>query len=84
MPFIKLTMQCSIYQPPSTSAIESTRSAYEPLYVNSDNIETLFESGITIVRMASGERFDVIEKPEAILALINQCVQRVSHEETNV
>lgn len=84
MSFIKLTMQCSIYQPPSTSAIENTRSAYEPLYVNSDNIETIFDAGITIVRMASGELFNVIEKPEAILALINPCVQKVSHEETNV
>lgn len=51
MPFIKLTMQCSIYQPPSTGVIESTRSAYEPLYVNSDNIETLFDAGFTIVRI---------------------------------
>ena len=84
MPFIKLTMQCSIYQPPSTSTSERTRSAYEPIYVNSDNIETLYEAGITIVRMASGERNNVIEKPEAILALINPCAQRVRHEETNV
>ncbi|WP_313020973.1 flagellar FlbD family protein [Atlantibacter hermannii] len=67
MGFITLTQQCSVWQPENSITGGREKTVREPVYINPDHIESLFFAGVTIVKMVSGERFNVYETPDAII-----------------
>ncbi|WP_220788615.1 flagellar FlbD family protein [Klebsiella aerogenes] len=47
-----------------------SESIYEPIFINVDRIETFYFAGLTLIKLASGDRVEVRETPEEIIALL--------------
>lgn len=47
-----------------------SEAVYEPVFVAADHIISMFFAGITILKMTSGERIEVKETPEEIIAML--------------
>lgn len=45
-------------------------SIYEPIFINVDRIETFYFAGLTIIKLSSGDKVEVRETPEEIIALL--------------
>lgn len=43
---------------------------YEPIWINSDHIESMCFAGLTILRMKSGQKHEVQSTPEEILEMM--------------
>ena len=69
MNILKLSQQCTVEKQDNYGWASET--VYEPIYIFVEHIESLTPAGITYVKMRSGERIQVKENPEEIIALIN-------------
>lgn len=47
-----------------------TETVYEPVFVEADHIVSMYFAGIKILKMTSGERIEVKETPEEIIAML--------------
>ena len=45
-------------------------TVYEPIWINSDHIESMSFVGLTILRMTSGEKYEVQSTPEEIAEMM--------------
>ncbi|WP_417639580.1 hypothetical protein [Klebsiella aerogenes] len=45
-------------------------TVYEPVFVAAGHIASMYFAGLTTLKMTSGERIDVKETPEEIIALL--------------
>lgn len=45
-------------------------TVYEPIWINSDHIESMSFVGLTILRMISGQKHEVQSTPEEILEMM--------------
>lgn len=79
MKIIKLHEQVTIYTHDNGQwDNESTRQEYEPVYVNTDCIESMSQAGITRIRMVSGDVLSVFEGVEDIMLAIGKQIHEVS------
>lgn len=49
-----------------------SESIYEPIFINVDRIETFYFAGLTLIKLASGDRVEVRETPEEIIAMLTE------------
>ncbi|HBR4098691.1 TPA: hypothetical protein L9U11_001993 [Klebsiella pneumoniae] len=70
MKFIKLTKNSTIEHQGKYGQVPET--FYEPVFVAAGHIVSMHFAGLTILKMTSGERIDVIETPEIIIAMLNE------------
>ncbi|EOI2370516.1 hypothetical protein [Klebsiella aerogenes] len=68
MKFIKLSQQATVERQGKYGWVPET--VYEPVFVAAAHIVSMAPHGITTVKMSSGERIDVKETPEEIIALL--------------
>ena len=47
-------------------------TVYEPVFVAAEHIVSMYFAGLTILKMISGERIDVKETPEEIIAMLTE------------
>ena len=47
-------------------------TVYEPVFVAAGHIVSMYFAGLTILKMTSGERIDVKETPEEIIAMLTE------------
>ena len=47
-------------------------TVYEPMFVAAEHIVSMYFAGLTILKMISGERIDVKETPEEIIAMLTE------------
>ncbi|TBO71578.1 hypothetical protein EXU18_14890 [Klebsiella pneumoniae] len=47
-------------------------TVYEPVFVAAGHIVSMYFAGVTILKMTSGERIDVKETPEEIIAMLTE------------
>lgn len=47
-------------------------TVYEPVFVAAEHIVSMYFAGLTILKMTSGERIDVKEAPEEIIAMLTE------------
>lgn len=69
MKFIKLSQRATVEHQGKYGWEPET--VYDPVFIAPDHIESMNSAGLTYLRMASGERIEVRETPEEIIALIN-------------
>lgn len=67
--FITLSRKCNIYRPVDELGGE-TSTVYEPAYINTSQIESMFFSGLTVITMVSGDKIEVLEAPQTIITAI--------------
>lgn len=70
MKFIKLSQKATIERQGMYGW--ETETVYEPVFVVADHIVSMYFAGITILKMTSGERIDVKETPEEIIAMLTE------------
>lgn len=75
---IKLNQQCSVERQGKYGWEPDT--AHEPIYIAVAHIESFSWGGLTYLKMTSGERIQVTETPEQIMAMINQSVGEVNRD----
>lgn len=68
MKFIKLSQKVTIERQGNYGWEPET--VYEPVFVASEHIVSMYFAGLTILKMSSGERIEVKETPEEIVELI--------------
>lgn len=68
MIFIKLNQKVAIERQGNYGWEPET--VYEPVFVASEHIVSMYFAGLTILKMSSGERIEVKETPEEIVELI--------------
>ncbi|HDT5515092.1 hypothetical protein PGO25_15915 [Klebsiella aerogenes] len=68
MKFIKLSQQATVERQGKYGWEPGT--VYEPVFVAAAHIVSMAPHGITTLKMTSGERIDVKETPEEIIALL--------------
>ncbi|HIH4338161.1 hypothetical protein [Klebsiella oxytoca] len=68
MIFLKLAQKV-VVQHQSAYGWDS-ETVYEPVFVAADHIISMFFAGLTVLKMTSGERIDVKETPEEIIAML--------------
>lgn len=68
MIFIKLNQKVTIERQGNYGWEPET--VYEPVFVASEHIVSMYFAGLTILKMSSGERIEVKETPEEIVELI--------------
>ncbi len=47
-------------------------TVYEPVFVAAGHIASMYFAGLTTLKMTSGERIDVKETPEEIIAMLTE------------
>ncbi|UIW10367.1 flagellar and swarming motility protein [Flyfo siphovirus Tbat2_3] len=70
MSIIKLTQVGTLSRPVDSIVGWEDETIYEPVYINANHIESFAYAGRTYIKMASGERIEVVESPEQIIAVI--------------
>ncbi|RKQ38371.1 hypothetical protein [Enterobacter sp. R1(2018)] len=70
MKIIKLSQKAIIFTPSNSVTGGETKTTYEEVYINAERIESFSWYGMTQLKMASGERIEVCETPEEIIALL--------------
>jgi len=70
MKIIKLSQKAVISRPVDTIIGWEERVIYEPIYVVAEHIESFSWAGNTYLKMASGERIEVSETAEEVIALL--------------
>ncbi|WP_368762520.1 hypothetical protein [Klebsiella michiganensis] len=70
MKFIKLSQKTTIERQGKYGREYET--VYEPVFVAADHIISMFFAGLTILKMTSGERIEVKETPEEIIAMLTE------------
>lgn len=70
MKIIKLSQACTVSRPVDSIVGWEEETIYEPVYINANHIESFAYAGRTYIKMASGERIEVTESPEQIIAVI--------------
>lgn len=70
MKIIKLDQLCTVERQGNYGWEASTIN--EPIYIVADYIESMYYSGNTTIKMASGDRINVKESPEQILKLLEE------------
>ncbi|MGP6809406.1 hypothetical protein ACTZRB_05075 [Klebsiella pneumoniae] len=68
MIFLKLTQKSTVERQGKYGWVPET--VYEPVFVAGDHIASMYFAGLTILKMTSGERIDVKETPEEIIAML--------------
>ncbi|EPL9836465.1 TPA: hypothetical protein QH255_003938 [Klebsiella pneumoniae subsp. pneumoniae] len=68
MKFIKLTQKIVVQHQGAYGWEPET--VYEPVFVAAEHIVSMYFAGLTILKMTSGERIDVKETPEEIIAML--------------
>ncbi|MGO0671525.1 flagellar FlbD family protein [Klebsiella michiganensis] len=68
MKFIKLSQRGTVEHQGEYGWESAT--VYDPVFIAPDHIESMTSAGLTYIRMASGERIEVRETPEEIIALL--------------
>ncbi|HBT4786581.1 TPA: hypothetical protein MB364_001921 [Klebsiella variicola subsp. variicola] len=68
MIFLKLTQKIVVQHQGAYGWEPET--VYEPVFVAAGHIVSMFFAGVTILKMTSGERIDVKETPEEIIAML--------------
>ena len=69
MIFIKLNQKVTIERQGNYGWEPET--VYEPLFVATEHIVSMYFAGLTTLKMTTGERIEVRETPEEIVALID-------------
>lgn len=49
-----------------------SETVYEPVFVAANHIISMFFAGLTVLKMTSGERIEVKETPEEIIAMLTE------------
>ncbi|HBX1774613.1 TPA: hypothetical protein MHQ02_02615 [Klebsiella pneumoniae subsp. pneumoniae] len=70
MKFIKLSQKVTIDRQGEYGWEPET--VYEPVFVVAEHIVSMYFAGLTILKMTSGERIDVKETPEKIIAKLTE------------
>lgn len=70
MKFIKLSQRGTVERQGKYGWEPET--VYEPVFVAAGHIVSMFFAGVTILKMTSGERIDVKETPEEIIAMLTE------------
>ena len=70
MIFLKLAQKV-VVQHQGAHGWES-ETVYEPVFVAAGHIASMYFAGLTILKMTSGERIDVKETPEEIIAMLTE------------
>ncbi|MEC6147510.1 hypothetical protein [Klebsiella pneumoniae] len=70
MKFIKLSQRGTIERQGKYGWVPE--AVYEPVFVAADHIASMYFAGVTILKMTSGERIDVKETPEEIIAMLTE------------
>ena len=68
MIFLKLTQKSTVERQDKYGCVPET--VCEPVFVAAGHIVSMFFAGVTILKMTSGERIDVKETPEEIIAML--------------
>lgn len=68
MIFLKLTQKSTVERQGKYGWVPETVD--EPVFVAADHIVSMYFAGVTILKMTSGERIDVKETPEEIIAML--------------
>lgn len=68
MKFIKLTQNSTVEFQGKYG--RETETVYDSVFIAPDHIESMATAGITYIRMTSGDRIEVRETPEEIIAII--------------
>ncbi|EPD1509043.1 MULTISPECIES: hypothetical protein [Klebsiella pneumoniae complex] len=68
MIFLKLTQKIVVQRQGAYGWEPET--VYEPVFVAAGHIVSMYFAGLTILKMTSGERIDVKETPEEIIAML--------------
>lgn len=74
MKFIKLSQRVTIERQGKYGWEPET--IYEPVFVAAEHVVSMNFAGITILKMTSGERIDVKETPEEIIAMLTEGVAK--------
>lgn len=70
MIFLKLTQKSTVERQGKYGWEPET--VYDPVFVAAGHIVSMFFAGVTILKMTSGERIDVKETPEEIIAMLTE------------
>lgn len=70
MKFIKLSQRGTVERQGKYGWVPET--VYEPVFVAAGHIVSMYFAGVTILKMTSGERIDVKETPEEIIAMLTE------------
>ncbi|MCJ1872375.1 flagellar FlbD family protein [Klebsiella quasipneumoniae] len=70
MTFLKLSQKVTIERQGKYGRVPETVD--EPVFVAADHIVSMYFAGVTILKMTSGERIDVKETPEEIIAMLTE------------
>ncbi|WP_100098198.1 hypothetical protein [Klebsiella pneumoniae] len=70
MIFLKLTQKSTVVRQGKYGW--EPEAIYEPVFVAAEHIVSMNFAGITILKMTSGERIDVKETPEEIIAMLTE------------
>ncbi|EMP9119216.1 TPA: hypothetical protein ACP56Q_001424 [Klebsiella quasipneumoniae] len=74
MIFLKLTQKIVVQHQDAYGWEPET--VYEPVFVAAGHIVSMYFAGLTILKMTSGERIDVKETPEEIIAMLTEGVAK--------
>ncbi|HGY4936621.1 TPA: hypothetical protein ACNV2H_004346 [Klebsiella aerogenes] len=74
MKFIKLSQQTTVERQGKYGWVPET--VYEPVFVAAGHIVSMYFAGVTSLKMTSGERIDVKETPEEIIAMLTEGVAK--------
>lgn len=74
MIFLKLTQKIVVQHQGAYGWEPET--VYEPVFVAAGHIVSMYFAGLTILKMTSGERIDVKETPEEIIAMLTEGVAK--------
>lgn len=67
---LKLKEKVKISKPVDSIIGWEDSMIYEPIWINSDHIESMSFVGLTILRMISGQKHEVQSTPEEILEMM--------------
>ncbi|HHS9499454.1 hypothetical protein [Klebsiella pneumoniae] len=70
MIFLKLSQKVTIERQGEYGWEPET--VYEPVFVAAEHIVSMYFAGLTSLKMISGERIDVKETPEEIIAMLTE------------
>lgn len=68
MKFIKLTQKIVVQRQGAYGW--EPKTVYEPVFVAAGHIVSMYFAGLTILKMTCGERIDVKDTPEEIIAML--------------
>lgn len=71
MPFLELKEKAVISKQVDSIVGWENTVIYEPVWINSDHIESICFAGLTILKMKSGNKHEVQSTPQEIIRMIS-------------